>query len=380
MGLSLFFTGEGFEIDQLAYPGLPLFIDPQTMRIEHLPTEWIIFQAVIRGSSRSPGTWRNYAFGLLDWLQYSDANGWDWRSPEERLLAHYRNALECRKPILSSKTIARKMLVVCWFYEWAKSRGHLRNLPVAFEARGSNIISRRLLAHLNTTSTSVRRVLVPRRSARERIPRFFTKSEQELIFNHLSMRDRLMVLWALNTGVRESELCALTVDQIPEQDGYRATRLYRLRLQVTKGSIGGDLYVPTWLLDETYRYVSLFERRTVARNARKRGNSEPSAIWLSRWGKPLRPNSIYQNFKQAVEKSGIQPGTFHDLRHTYAITMLDRLTRTAANDDARARNPLLVLRHLMRHTTLASTEIYLRAREFYLSDIFQDAWDVPEVR
>jgi len=350
------------------------------MRIEHLPTEWIIFQAVIRGSIRSPGTWRNYAFGLLDWLQYSDANGWDWRSPEERLLAHYRNALECRKPILSSKTIARKMLVVCWFYEWAKSRGHLRNLPVAFEARGSNIISRRLLAHLNTTSTSVRRVLVPRRSARERIPRFFTKSEQELIFNHLSMRDRLMVLWALNTGVRESELCALTVDQIPEQDGYRATRLYRLRLQVTKGSIGGDLYVPTWLLDETYRYVSLFERRTVARNARKRGNSEPSAIWLSRWGKPLRPNSIYQNFKQAVEKSGIQPGTFHDLRHTYAITMLDRLTRTAANDDARARNPLLVLRHLMRHTTLASTEIYLRAREFYLSDIFQDAWDVPEVR
>lgn len=180
--------------------------------------------------------------------------------------------------------------------------------------------------------------------------------------------------------MRESELCALTVDQIPEQEKYRASCLYRLPLRVTKGSIGGDLYVPTWLLDETYRYVSLFERRTVARNARKRGNFVPSVIWLSRWGKPLRPNSIYQNFKQAVEKAGIQAGTFHDLRHTYAITMLDRLMRTAANEEARARNPLLVLKHLMRHATLASTEIYLRARDFYLTDIFQDTWDVPEVQ
>ncbi len=348
------------------------------MRIEYLPTEWIIFQAIIRGSSRSPGTWRNYAFGLLDWLRTCEENGWDWRKPEERILAHYRNSLERRKPVLSVKTIARKMLVVCWFYEWAQARGHIRNLPIAFEVGGSNQVSRRLLGHLNTTSTSVRRVLVPRRSARERIPRFFTKSEQELILNHLSTRDRLIVLWALNTGVRESELCALTINQIPEQDEYRASRLYRLSLHVTKGSIGGDLYVPTWLLDETYRHVSLFERRTVSSNARKRGNTASSAIWLSRWGKSLRPNSIYQNFKQAVQKAGIQCGTFHDLRHTYAITMLDRLMRSAANDETRARNPLLVLKHLMRHSSLASTEIYLRARDFYLSDIFHDTWDVPE--
>jgi len=380
LGLSLFFSGDGFEIDGLPYPDIPIFVDQSTMRIEYLPTEWIVFQAVIRGSSRSPGTWRNYAFGLLSWLRYCNANGWDWRRPEEQLLAHYRNALERQEPQLSTKTIARKMLVVCWFYEWAKSRGHLADMPIAFEATGYQRVSTKLLAHLDASKPgAMRRVLVPRRSRRERLPRFFTRQEQEQILEQLTTRDRLIVLWALNTGIREHELCALTVDQIPDQDAYRASRLFRLSLRVTKGSVGGDLYVPSWLIDETFRYVSFFERRSVANRARKRGNIVPNAIWLSRWGRQLAPNSVYQVFKKALRDAGIPEGTFHDLRHTYAITMLDRLMRSTENAHAQARNPLLVLKHLMRHSSIASTEIYLRARDFYLSDIFHDTWDVPDI-
>ncbi len=378
MALSLFFTGPGFEFDGVPYHRVPIFLEPNSMKIELLPTEWILFQAVVRGSARSPGTWRNYASNLLDWLRYSDQNGWNWRRPEERLLAHYRNSLERRKPDVSAQTIARKMLIVCWFYEWARTKGHLRDLPIDFEPGTTRSVSRRLLAHLNSGSASARRVLVPHRSTRERLPRFFTKAEQTKILDQLSMRDRLMVLWALQTGIREAELCALTCDQIPDQDSYRSVRLYRLQLRVTKGSVGGDLFVPTWLLDETYRYIALFERRFVTKQAQNRGTKDTQYIWLSRWGRPLRPNSIYQSFKKALKKAGIPDGTFHDLRHTYAITMLDRLM-TAAEGEARARNPLLVLKHLMRHATLSSTEIYLRAREFYLSDIFQDCWDMPEV-
>ncbi|HVA29039.1 MAG TPA: site-specific integrase, partial [Candidatus Baltobacteraceae bacterium] len=282
MTLSLFYTGEGFEIDDIPYPHIPLFVERTSMRIEFLPTEWILFQAVIRGSTRSPGTWRNYATNLLDWLRYCDRHGWDWQKPEERLLAHYRNSLERRKPGISAQTIVKKMLIVCWFYEWARSKGHLRDLPVDFEAGTTKSVSRRLLAHLNSGSPSARRVLVPRRSKRERLPRFFTKAEQTKILEQLSVRDRLMVLWALQTGIREAELCALTCDQMPDQDSYRSARLHRLPLRVTKGSVGGGLYVPTWLLDETYRYITFFERRSVAKQARNRGTKDTHSIWLSR--------------------------------------------------------------------------------------------------
>jgi len=35
LGLSLFFSGDGFEIDGLSYPDIPIFVDQSTMQIEY---------------------------------------------------------------------------------------------------------------------------------------------------------------------------------------------------------------------------------------------------------------------------------------------------------------------------------------------------------
>ncbi len=380
MSLAISFTASTFRIDGVPYAQIPVFVDPANMRIQYLPTEWIIHQAVVRGTTRSPKTWKTYAYGLLDWLRYCCSQSWDWAKPEEQFLAHFRNDLERRSPKLARGTIAKKMLIVCWFYEWAFRRGHVETLPISVESVRTFSRSRGLLRHLDAPGQlSSRRVLVPKRSTRERLPRFFNKEEQGIFMSALSTRNRIMAGWALFTGARQHEICALTTDQIPPAELYRTRRLYPIRLRVTKGSVDGEIHVPSWLLDETYRYISLFERRAIVRWGRERGRDVPAEIFLSRRCEALKPDSVYNLFKKTLTDHNI-PGTFHDLRHTYAITMLDLLMRSRTTSDAAPQNPLLILKTLLRHADTSTTERYLRAREFYLSDIYNDTWDVPEVQ
>lgn len=379
MAVSLFFCSEGFTIGGEPYADLPLFLDAATMSVHFLPTEWMIHLAVYNGRTRSAHTWRGYAYDLAQWLRFCDDRDWSWQSPREEHLAHFRNSLEKRPDRYKRKTIAKKMVVLCSFYEWAAAAGHVKTLPVSFATTVRTTSNRTLLAHLNQDTTTHRRVLVPRTSTSERVPRFFAVSERQRFLAELGDRDRLIVLWALYTGAREHELCALEINQIPPESHYRSRKLYRLPLRVTKGNVPGDLYVPTFLLDETYRYIKLFTRRSVARAAERRGKSVSNAIFLSRYGNGLKPDSLYRNFKKALASAGIVDGTFHDLRHTYAITMLDRLMLAARTPEARVRNPLLALKILMRHASLSSTEIYLRAREMYFDDIEHDSFEVPDV-
>jgi integrase len=174
------------------------------------------------------------------------------------------------------------------------------------------------------------------------------------------------------TGAREFEICALTIGDIPPQSAYHSRRSYPIRI-IGKGSKPGDLHTPTWLLDKTYRYAKLFDRRIVARKADQRGKNVSNHIFLARWGTPLQPDSAYRTIAKAIAKAGLR-GSFHDLRHTYAICTLDALMGLPRHAGTDGRNGLLELKIRMRHESLDSTDGYLRAREFYLGDIESDQW------
>ncbi len=346
-----------------------MFYDPNTMRIEFLATAWFVKIAVVRGRSRSPRTWRQYAYDLLDAMNFIAGKGWRWPSAREEHLAHYRNELERRR--LKRNTIARKMQLLCTFYQWAHESGYIESLPFGFEdARYYNKSQHDKLAPRPT--------IVPRTIKSRGFKRYFNKTEQERLLSALSERDRLMVLWALFTGLRLHEICALTIDQIPEERFYRDRSFYAIPLQVTKGNKGGSVYAPTWLLDATYQYMALFGRRSVRARLRRSKRKEASShIFLARSGSGLKPASLYKYFKAALAQAGVE-GTFHDLRHTYAITMLDRLMRASKEPEAKHRNALLVLKTLMRHSSLSQTEIYLSSWRFYMDDVFSDTWEIPE--
>ena len=259
--IGIFWTDERFAIDGLPYPDIPMFVDRRTMRHLFLPTEWMIDLAVVDGRAQSPLTWKSYAYSLRDYLRFANARGWDWQSPTEAMIAHYANQLATSGR--ARNTVNRAVTIVCKFYEWAHDRKFMAALDLRLEA--VRMTERGFLAHIvDETKLSVRAIVIPRRRRNERLPRFFSKDEQDHILNALNPRDQLIALWALNTGAREHEICALRLSQLPQPGSYAAKRRARVKLTKTKGDAPGDLWVPSWLIDRTYQHASFLGRKRVA--------------------------------------------------------------------------------------------------------------------
>jgi integrase len=343
------------------------------MKIEFLPTMFCRHIVDVPAAAESPKTWKVYAHTLKQFIRFIESRReLSWTAPTENDLARYRRYLVLRK--LARKTIARAISIVCRFYSWAFARGYIRHLPFTVE-----VVKRRnrgMLRHVKPVIESRRPTLVPRTSPSRLHPRYFTRDEQECIFAHLSDRDRLILEWALYTGAREFEICALEIDQIPPPAAYAGRRSFTLPLRVTKFSVGGDLYVPTWLIVKTYRYIRFFGRAEISRAARQRGTSVPPNIFLSRWGADLKPNSVYKLFKKTLKQAGLR-GTFHHLRHTYAISTLHLLMQTDRHKETEGLGALKELADFMRLQSFETAEKYLKARKFYLTEIYSDLYELP---
>jgi integrase len=63
-------------------------------------------------------------------------------------------------------------------------------------------------------------------------------------------------------------------------------------------------------------------------------------------GKPLDRSKLVRRFKQAIERAGVHPVTFHELRHTFG-------TRMAA-----AGTPMRTLQQWMGHADIKTTQVY----------------------
>lgn len=364
--LSLIRTRPDFEIAGYGTRRVPVFIDRPTMEIFWPATAWMIYLATVPGSTRSPNTWSTYANGLLEWLRTCEVNGWDWRSPDFELVAHYRNAMTLlpssyAERILSNATINGYVRALCLFYRWAHRNGFvsvadfLHQLDTASERRDA-----RESFHGRNP------LLLP--SDSDHTPRFYSRPEVQRILSLQSPRAALISAWGVETGARRHEIAALTVEDV--------RRLMRsdvafgiLRLAVTKGSRKRDLFVPRSLIDRTARYIAT-HRRLIHPNARHH-----QALWLTQRGDGVSPKTITSEFVAARKLAGVE-GTFHDLRHTFAINMLDRLFKARFPDGSSVQDPLQALQRLLGHRSPTSTARYLTARKLYLSNLWDEESDV----
>ena len=155
--LSLYWTSSEFRIDGDSWAGLPLIVDSGTMRIEHVPTEFLIHQAAVVGKARSPQTRYAQAHIMLPFLDSLADKNVNWRGVTEEQLAHYRNALEERK--LGRPRIRRVMGFICRFLEWAHQRGHIQALPFTYEAVMTE--RRGMSANVGKATLTSRPVLLP---------------------------------------------------------------------------------------------------------------------------------------------------------------------------------------------------------------------------
>jgi site-specific recombinase XerD len=366
----LLFTTEAFRPQGLPAPNVPMLLDAE-MRLVEPACAWLLNVALVRGRTRSRETWRTYGEALYDWWQTLEANGWRWDRVGSSELTAYRNrmlegaSVHTGRPY-SRATINIRLRVLAMFYRWCVASGLASEVP--FSISDLNLGRSRpasFLVHVDAKGG-----LQPTNELTVRhgpsLPRPLQPTTIRRVMNNMDARDRLIVEWAVTTGVRRLEIAGLGVT-ILSDTASTAMPVMPIRLDVTKGGKVRQVYPPLPLIDRTRAYVRE-ERAVAVRRARERDphyrNSD--ALFLTERGEPMLPRAVGAMFARACKKADVK-ATFHELRHTFAGTMLRFLQRQSAR--APELNPLLALQAILGHADLATTGIYLRLLAVDLSAV-----------
>jgi len=152
-------------------------------------------------------------------------------------------------------------------------------------------------------------------------------------------RDRAIILTLLDTGLRATELCSLTVGDVDQKTG---------RIEVKHGPRGGAK-------GNKGRVVFLGKpaRRVLWRYLAEREDGEdPDApLFLGIFNRPLNKNGLRQLIAGLGKKAEAKDCYPHRFRHTFAITYL------------RAGGDLFTLQALLGHSTLDMVRRYARIAE-----------------
>ncbi len=177
----------------------------------------------------------------------------------------------------------------------------------------------------------------------EKVIETFTPAQVKALFAatihaptpRLEARDRAILAVLFDTGIRASELCGLTLDCVhltPQEAYLKVLGKGRKEREVGLGKEARrDLH--TFLY--RYRHAPL----------------DVPFVFLSRYGQPLNRNLLDQLFRRlgrAAKLKGVRCSP-HTARHTYAVRYLE------------AGGDIYKLSRLLGHTSVKTTEIYLKA-------------------
>jgi integrase/recombinase XerD len=190
----------------------------------------------------------------------------------------------------------------------------------------------------------------------EPLPRPLVSEQARELLATLPPPYDLMARWQIYTGLRVSELLRLGVKDV---GGRRESAASHHTIDVMrKGRKPGYVIASSSLLDETAGYVSGHRHAWLQRARRKGRGAQRTALFINSRGAPAGKNAYQRTISRAGQTCGFK-ATTHLLRTTFACMLLARLERLATQGVA--INPLLVVKLLMGHERIESTDRYLRA-------------------
>ena len=347
----------------------PLLLSNQ-MQIIEPAFAYLIEQAELR--AHSPETVRTYGEHLYDWFDTLEQSELSWDTVDEGTILAYRNRmLETPSPYTgrpyARSTINDRVRSVCRFYAWAHRRKMIDELPFSYrDAPPIRAASKGFLAHAAGKPAPGNILTV---AEYETLPRPLRVRDLHRLLAALDMPYRLIAEWAVTSGMRRMELCALTVDQVPRSDRLHMEDhpLVGIPLTVTKGSRRRTVYPPLRLIDRTNWYIGEDRAALITRLWRRNSSyAPPNTLFLNRRGAPITKARLSAAFARGFAAAGLD-GSAHWLRHTFATVMLVRLQAQAQrNPDI---NPLKVLQVLLGHAWIETTAIYLRCVELHGDEI-----------
>jgi len=187
---------------------------------------------------------------------------------------------------------------------------------------------------LENPSKTIKRIKTP-----ERLPIFFSQLDFKKLIAVIDIEViKDIVLFAVNTGMRQNEILNLRLSQIDYKN--RVVHLDN-RYHLTKSK-----KIRTIPLNETAYNVVIrnnkmnFEERVFMRN-----------------GLPIKQDYIVHKFKKYINQTGLNPKlNFHSLRHTFASWLVQNGV------------PIYEVSKLLGHSDIKTTEIYSHLRAEDLRD------------
>jgi integrase/recombinase XerD len=181
------------------------------------------------------------------------------------------------------------------------------------------------------------RPLLPRR---KRLPRTLSRTEASFLlservasrprFSESEATLRTIVRLLIVTGMRVGELCKLRLEDIsPDCTTFRIHG---------KGARDRVAYVTD---------VGVRKEVSAILELRRNSASTPAALFLNRYGAPIRPQSVRSRLRRLAKEAGLERRvTPHMLRHTAATLLIE------TGVDIR------FVQRLLGHSSIATTEIY----------------------
>ncbi len=308
-------------------------------------------------------TLRTYAEILYDWFDSLEQSGVSWGEVDAGDLIAYRDRM-LKQPSahtdrpFSPRTINLRVRGVLRFYMWAVRHGWLRNSPLVALAGGFPLPRRAWHGRHHYWQPVERSLFVLRQF--ENLPRPLTSEQARELLAELQPPYDLMARWQLYTGLRVGELLQLVMNDVLERGAKKSPpeTTYRSINIVRKGRKPGYVIASISLLEETAGYIAQYRAGWTKRAARTRGRAPKAELFVNRRGSPVRKNTYQQAVSRAGEVCGFK-ATSHLLRSSFGCWLLARLEQLAKQ--GAAINPLLIVKILMGHEHIETTDRYLRA-------------------
>ena len=354
-------TALGMTLREPRPVGFPLLFSSD-MRLLEPAVAFLHEHAIQRACT--PETVRTYSEILYDWFDSLEQTGIAWSDVDASDLVAYRDRM-LKEPsshtgrAFSPRTINHRVRGVLRFYAWAVRHGWLRSSPLAAPAADIPLARRAWRSQRRHYRQPIDRSVFVLRQF-ESLPRPLTSGQARELLVALPSPYDLMARWQLYTGLRVGELLRLSVEDALPREARKAApdAPYRSIDVLRKGRKPGYVVASRSLLEETACYIAQERTGWSRRAGRRRGRPRSSELFVNRRGLPVRKNT----YQHAVQRAGVACGfkaTPHLLRATFGCWMLARLERLAKQGED--INPLLIVKILMGHEHIDTTDRYLRA-------------------
>jgi site-specific recombinase XerD len=304
-------------------------------------------------------TVRSYTEILYDWFETLEQNGIDWKEADAVDLTAYRNRMMQQPSDHTGlpyriSTINHRVRGVLRFYKWALKMRWL-NFSQLADAPGGFNAARQIRPSRSTSVQSADNSLFVLRQY-EQLPRPLSSIQVRELLSKLNPPHDLMARWQIYTGLRVSELLRLEVKSISQV--LSSAGIHRSIDVIRKGQKSGYVIASVSLLEETERYITTYRHAWLQRALKKGKKADHTALFINSRGNPVGKNYYQRMISEAGHACGFK-ATTHLLRATFACMLLARLQRQA-NEGADI-NPLMVVKILMGHERIETTDRYLRA-------------------